>query len=95
LEASLVYRVSSRTAWATQRNPVSKIEKKEKEKEKKRNGNEPCVCVGGGGQGSRSQNAFANFFKMWALNILLRSSPELGKFSFPSLKLKSDPDGRF
>jgi hypothetical protein len=31
-EASLVYKVSSRTARATQRNPVS--EKKEKEKEK-------------------------------------------------------------
>jgi hypothetical protein len=31
-EASLVYRVSSRTARATQRNPVSKNQKKEKEK---------------------------------------------------------------
>jgi hypothetical protein len=35
LEASLVYRVSSRTARATQRNPVSKNQKKRK-KEKKR-----------------------------------------------------------
>jgi hypothetical protein len=43
-EASLVYRVSSRTARATQRNPVSKNKtnkqtkknKKKKEKEKKR-----------------------------------------------------------
>jgi hypothetical protein len=34
-EASLVYRVSSRTARATQRNPVSKNQKKKK-KEKKR-----------------------------------------------------------
>jgi hypothetical protein len=37
-EASLVYRVSSRTARATQRNPVSKNQnekEKEKEKEKK------------------------------------------------------------
>jgi hypothetical protein len=33
-EASLVYRVSSRTARATQRNPVSKNQKK-KEKKKK------------------------------------------------------------
>jgi hypothetical protein len=37
-EASLVYRVSSRTARAIQRNPVSKrLEKKKKEKKKKRN----------------------------------------------------------
>jgi hypothetical protein len=33
-EASLVYKVSSRTARATQRNPVSK-KKKERKKEKK------------------------------------------------------------
>jgi hypothetical protein len=32
LEASLVYRVSSRTARATQRNPVLKKEKKKKKK---------------------------------------------------------------
>jgi hypothetical protein len=31
-EASLVYRVSSRTARATQRNPVSKNQKKKKKK---------------------------------------------------------------
>jgi hypothetical protein len=35
-EASLVYRVSSRTTWATQRNPVSKKTKKEKERKKER-----------------------------------------------------------
>ena len=35
-EASLVYRVSSRTAKATQRNPFSKnLKKKKKEKKKK------------------------------------------------------------
>jgi hypothetical protein len=34
-EASLVYRVSSRTAWAIQRNPASKNQKKKKKKEKK------------------------------------------------------------
>jgi hypothetical protein len=33
-EASLVYRVSSRTARATQRNPVSKKQKKERKKKK-------------------------------------------------------------
>jgi hypothetical protein len=33
-EASLVYRVSSRTARATQRNPVSKKTKKEKKKKR-------------------------------------------------------------
>jgi hypothetical protein len=32
-EASLVYRVSSRTARATQKNPVSKNQKKKKEEE--------------------------------------------------------------
>jgi hypothetical protein len=38
-EASLVYRVSSRTARATQRNPVSKNQKnKKREKEKEVNG---------------------------------------------------------
>jgi hypothetical protein len=36
-EASLVYRVSSRTARATQRNPVSKIQReREREREKER-----------------------------------------------------------
>jgi hypothetical protein len=35
-EASLVYRVSSSTARATQRNPVSKKKRKKKRKEKKR-----------------------------------------------------------
>jgi hypothetical protein len=35
-EASLVYRVSSRTASATQRNPVSKNQKEEEEEEKKK-----------------------------------------------------------
>jgi hypothetical protein len=30
-EASLVYKVSSRTAWATQRNPVSKNKNKTKQ----------------------------------------------------------------
>jgi hypothetical protein len=35
-EASLVYRVSSRTARATQKNPVLKKKKKKERKEKKR-----------------------------------------------------------
>jgi hypothetical protein len=35
-EASLVYKVSSRTARAIQRNPVSKNQKKRKEKKKKK-----------------------------------------------------------
>jgi hypothetical protein len=34
LEASLVYRVSSRTARAIQRNPISKKKKKQKKKTK-------------------------------------------------------------
>jgi hypothetical protein len=36
-KASLVYRVSSRTARATQRNPVSKKNKKEEKKREKKN----------------------------------------------------------
>jgi hypothetical protein len=39
-EASLVYKVSSRTARATQRNLVSKKTEKIKNKEKKENDNE-------------------------------------------------------
>jgi hypothetical protein len=35
LEASLVYKVSSRTARAIQRNPVSKKKKKKKKKKRK------------------------------------------------------------
>jgi hypothetical protein len=35
-EASLIYRVSSRTARATQRNPVSKKKKKKRKKERKK-----------------------------------------------------------
>jgi hypothetical protein len=35
-KASLVYKVSSRTARAVQRNPVSKNQKKRKKKKKKR-----------------------------------------------------------
>jgi hypothetical protein len=35
-EASLVYRVSSRTARATQRNPVSKNQKKKEKKKKEK-----------------------------------------------------------
>jgi hypothetical protein len=35
-EASLVYRVSSRTARATQRNPVSKNQKPKKEREREK-----------------------------------------------------------
>jgi hypothetical protein len=35
-EASLVYKVSSRTARAIQRNPVSKNQKKKKERERER-----------------------------------------------------------
>jgi hypothetical protein len=38
-KASLVYRVSSRTARATQRNPVSKNQKLKKKKRKKENNN--------------------------------------------------------
>jgi hypothetical protein len=44
---SLVYRVSFRTARATQRNPVSKSQKKKKKKTKKTN------LHGHGGRGNR------------------------------------------
>jgi hypothetical protein len=39
-EASLVYKVSSRTARAIQRNPVSKNQKKERKKEREGGGRE-------------------------------------------------------
>jgi hypothetical protein len=42
-EASLVYKVSSRTARATQRNPVSTKQKNNNNNKKKRNSNfNPC-----------------------------------------------------
>jgi hypothetical protein len=43
-EASLVYRVNSRTARATQRNPVSKNQKKEEEEKKKEKKNDSITC---------------------------------------------------
>jgi hypothetical protein len=42
-EASLVYRGSSRTVRATQRNPVSKKTKKKNKKKKKEKTFEPCT----------------------------------------------------
>jgi hypothetical protein len=42
-KASLVYRVSSRPAWTTQRNPVSKKKKKEKKKRKEKK-RKKCNC---------------------------------------------------
>jgi hypothetical protein len=52
-EASLVYKVSSRTARATQRNPVSKNQKKKKKrkkrKKKKKETHPYCIPSGGGG----------------------------------------------
>jgi hypothetical protein len=53
-EASLVYRVSSRTARATQRNPVSgkkkrkkesKERKRERERKKRKGGIDSLVCT--------------------------------------------------
>jgi hypothetical protein len=50
-EASLVYRVSSRTARTIQRNPVSKNKNKKQKKEKNKNkspdGSTPKVCTFG------------------------------------------------
>jgi hypothetical protein len=40
-EASLVYKVSSRTARATQRNPLLKNQKKERKKEREREKEKP------------------------------------------------------
>jgi hypothetical protein len=48
-EANLVYRMSSRTARAIQRNPVSKNQKKKKKKRKERkrkNEKEKCLTAG-------------------------------------------------
>jgi hypothetical protein len=43
-EASLVYKVSSRTARAIQRNPVWKNQKPKKKKNKKNKKTIACVC---------------------------------------------------
>jgi hypothetical protein len=43
LEASLVYKVSSRTARATQRNPVSKTQKEKEKKRKKKEGGKASI----------------------------------------------------
>jgi hypothetical protein len=45
-EASLVYRVSSRTARATQRNPVSKKAKEKKKRENKYLDSCLSLCMG-------------------------------------------------
>jgi hypothetical protein len=47
-EASLVYRVSSRTAKATQRNPVSKKQKTKNQKKKKKPKKKKKFCKGDG-----------------------------------------------
>jgi hypothetical protein len=51
-EASLVYKVSSRTARATQRNPVSKHQKKKERKEGRKGGRE------GGREGGRKAGLY-------------------------------------
>jgi hypothetical protein len=48
-EASLVYRVSSRTARTTQRNPVSKSQKRKKKKKRKEKKEKKKAGVAGGG----------------------------------------------
>jgi hypothetical protein len=44
-EASLVYKVSSRTARAIQRNPVSKKQKKKKKKRKRKRKRKKNCCA--------------------------------------------------
>jgi hypothetical protein len=54
-EASLIYKVSSRTARAIQRNPVSKT-KQNKTKQKNKNKNKKksiCCCCGAGAMAQR------------------------------------------
>jgi hypothetical protein len=68
-EASLVYRVSSRTARFTQRNPVSKNQKKkkkEREREREREEGGGRGGGGGGGGGNRQKVAWFN----WELQSL-------------------------
>jgi hypothetical protein len=63
-KASLVYRVSFRTARATQRNPVSKKRKKKKEKR----GGEGRGGEGRGGEGRGEENGKWDAHKAWALS---------------------------
>jgi hypothetical protein len=68
-KASLIYRVSSRTARATQRNPVSKKTKKQnkqnqkKKKKKKNNSNFLLNTIQYGNKLSRSVFAFVFVFE--------------------------------
>jgi hypothetical protein len=61
-EAILVYRVSSRTARATQRNPVSRNQKKKKEKRKKKDSVYPDT------EGPCPQRVFHGSIKMPTAN---------------------------
>jgi hypothetical protein len=56
-EASLVYKVSSRTARATQRNPVSKKTKNKKQKTKKQKTRDTNIQERGLTLRTRKQNA--------------------------------------
>jgi hypothetical protein len=62
LEASLVYKVSSRTASAIRRNPVSKTKKKKKKKKEEEEG-------GGGGKERRKKNYYYFIPSLKCFNI--------------------------
>ena len=78
-KASLVYRVSSRTARATQRNPVSKNQKLKKKKRKKENNNNNKKSESGEDEkvrtvlGGRHQNDITKFLYFLDRVILCRS----------------------
>jgi hypothetical protein len=58
-EASLVYKVSSRTAKTIQRNPVSKNQKKKEKKKKKKKTIKPAAALGSGPCTSPEQHSRA------------------------------------
>ena len=76
-EASLVYKVSSRTARATQRNPVSKKQKKERkrEREKEREGKRKRGKERETERGEREQASPSGTWQRWGMPLI----PALGR----------------
>jgi hypothetical protein len=62
-EASLIYRVSSRTARATQRNPISKNQKRKEKKRKEKKRKEKKKCVRGRMSGTGASKKLPRLFQ--------------------------------
>ena len=69
----MIYRVSSRTARATQRNPVSKNQKKKKKKRKKK----VVLSLSGDNRELFNLTALCPFFVYWSRSVLMAVSQGL------------------